>query len=486
MKHGLQYRALALGVALAVTLAPVSHGWGPVSQVSIVNTAVYVVSLDGSIPLRKFRQYVEQGARMEASEREAMYPNFDIDPVGTISTEISLLKSMMGDRIDPYFAYRLGALGTLVAEATAPLAEAPAPVQAQYYGDVDGYIGRAKIDPRNDRHQVDPSAYFSRLRTIAQAQDETIILEYRTGLGFEGLAKAAISQDASRSVDAVADVFYSIISSRVAFSNISSSNAREYALGAMEFYIQKKNLEEAGEVYKKMESLGLRSNDLRKRIGDMYYEGGYYDRAVQEYMAVLQSDPGRRDVIEHISDYYVKVGDEAMEYERLEAAEEAYGSALAANKLHPTAQSKLQGVEDLIEERDSRMGVARGAIQRAQDAESVAQQEALSGNYAQAIAALRLAEQEYRSVTPEFPDAARQASVGLQNVTNQLNQYKEALIVNAQVLSGAGYAESVKRIAASMPGFGEDGLHALVENEFQGAVDALRKAMIAEKDLGDG
>ena len=286
--------------------------------------------------------------------------------MGAIESEMYLLQAVNAGRVDPYFAYRLGVLGMLVAEASAPLADSDPAIRDLYYADVEGVIERIQLKPAK-RIKVDPSTYFAEVRSDAARRRDLILTDYRTGIGFKGTATTALSEDASRSVNAVADVHQSVLVGKVAAANISPSQIRDYVVRAIQFYIKRGNDAETDSAYKRLTDLNVSTVDLQKQIGDMFYDAGKYERAMQEYRAVLALDPARRDVTERIAAYYVKLGDDALNEKRLEVAREAYQNALNADKLQPDAQRKLLDAEKLIVERDARLASTRETLTAADD-----------------------------------------------------------------------------------------------------------------------
>src|SRR5690606_33593746 len=133
--------------------------------------------------------------------------------------EMSLLQAVRSDRIDPYYAYRMGVLGKMVAQAVAPLADAPPNIKSAYYADVDGAIQGARLQ-NSQRKLVDPRPYFNGVIRDARSNAQTIILEYQAGDGFQGLAKNAVPGHASRAVAAVADVWHTIFATQVDYANV--------------------------------------------------------------------------------------------------------------------------------------------------------------------------------------------------------------------------------------------------------------------------
>jgi tetratricopeptide (TPR) repeat protein len=461
---------------VAVFACAAAQAWGPATQLAIVTTAVRVVSEDGTIPLHNLAAYVRQGAEAPAAVVEQLYPTFSADPITTIAKEMYLLQSVRGSRVDPYFAYRLGTLGKLVAEGTTPLATASEMIRREYNRDVDAVISGVQmgLSPRRD---VDPSSYFDLVRSQATGQDLTIVTDYRGGVGFSGLARASLSKDATRSVDAVADVFHTIISKSASMVNVSRGNTREYTLAALDFYLERKKLAEAEEVYDRVKESGLLSAEVQKDIGDMFFEAGLYDQAMKEYQGVLAGDPDNRDVLKRVAEYHVRIGEDALKANRLEAARDDFRAAVEADKLHPDAQRKLFQTESRIAERDARLAESTKAIETAQAFIAQAESAAMEQNFAVAIAHLRNARTEYEKVTSEFPDEAQTASAGMRSIDSTLTQYNQDFITNAQRLSGAGADAEARRLAAAAGPVAPDAFHKLIERELDAGIDRLRQEL---------
>lgn len=478
MIAGIRYFVVAVAAAVLglVGFAPPSFAWGPVTQTSIVSAGAHVLDQERSFNLERMLRYVAQGASINEEQLNELHPSYQVDPVGAIQREMVLLQSLRGDRVDPYYAYRLGVLGKMVASATAPLATARTGVQEQYYSDVDRAIDGVEMRMA-PRKLVDPRPYFSRVRAQAANDDQTIIVDYQGGEGFSGFARSALSGAASRSVNAVADVWYTILTSQVAAFELPNTGRREFILGAIDFYLQNGNLEEVAASYEMAADQGLLDVNMQKSIGDLYFDAGLYERAIQEYEKVLTSDPGRRDVIERVANYYEMVGDDALAQENLEDAREAYAQALEIDSLHPEAQRKLLNVEARIYARDERLLSQRMAVEEAREFENRAEEAAARRDYARAISLLRQAEQRYQGVTEEFPSEARLANIGVKNVSVRMRELKGELIANSQTLSGTGYRYTARHLAEQTGDVSEEALQQMLRNEYRSALQALGAQM---------
>jgi len=460
----------AMSVALAAT--PSAVAWGPVADRSIVSAGTHVLSRDPEFNLQPLLRNVLDGAGLSEDELNALHPSYAVDPVGAITREMILLQALRGPRIDPYFAFRLGALGKMVASTTAPLAKASPAIRERYYEDVDARIDGVDLE-MGRRKLVDPRPYFSRLEDQADQNANTIAVDYRGGVGFDGFARSSLSQDASRSVNAVADVWYTILTSQVTTQTQPREDKRAYLLDAIRFHLDRGNLEEVEATYDTIREEQLLDANMLKRIGDAYYDAGLFQQAIEAYQSVLERDPGRRDVVERVSEYYVMVGDDAADEGDFEDAREAYEDALAANTLHPSAQRKLLDVEARIFARDERLLNQRLALEQAREFEKRAEEASIRRDYARAINLLREAEQRYQRVTNEFPNEAKTANIGLRGVSLRLRELKEELIANSQNLSGTGFAADADRLVGGVKGLSREALREMVEREYEDALRAL-------------
>lgn len=470
---------LALAMALLATPARQAVAWGPQAQASITIVAAHVLSRDDEYRLTRLLKYVRQGATVSEAIEAQMHPLFKIDPVGAIQREMALLQSVRGDRIDPYYVYRLGVLGKLISQATAPLAQANRGVRQRYYADVDNAIDGVSLKAKV-RKLVDPRAYFQIVTSQAWEYDQTIILDYQGGVGFRGFGGPALSNDASRSVNAIADVWFTIMSSTAPSFELSPSNMREYTLGAIEFYLGIENIQEAQAAYEEASSRNILTADVQKAIGDLYFDTGLPERAIEEYQKVLEQSPGRRDVTERMSRHFEMVGDEAIARQNLEGARDAYASALQIDSLHPVAQRKLLKVEARIFARDERLIAQRIAIEEAQEFQSRAGEAAVRRDYAQAMGLLREAQRRYGRVTDEFPIEARKATLGAKDVGLRIGELKRELIANAQSLSGTGFRLDAQRLATTIEDGNQRALSDMLKDEHDSAIRELQRQVTSE------
>jgi tetratricopeptide (TPR) repeat protein len=304
-------------------------------------------------------------------------------------------------------------------------------------------------------------------------------VDYRTGEGFVGFAGGALPQDLSRSINAVADVWHTIFANSVTGLDVARADVRGFYLNAIEFHLTRTrpNIAEASESLARLREANLLDADTYKAAGDLFFAANLEERAMEQYEAALALEPGRRDVMEKVAQYYVQKGERAQQEKRLEDAAEAFQSAQQANPLHPDAQRKLIEARDNIEDRDARLQQARQAIGEGDSAMSDAQTAAFDSNFAEAITKLRLAQRAYATVTNEFPVEAETAQSSLREADLLMREYKGDLITNAQSLSGSGFPNDARRLAENAEDIGEEALRSMLDREYRNAVQTLRQQL---------
>lgn len=432
-----------LGGVLAVRPAA---GWGPKTQEAVVTTALHVLNKEGVVRIARLAPEVQQGASAPAKMVQEIYPTFSNDPLHSIETEIRLLSAVRGSSVDPYLAYRLGLLGALVSRVSAPLAGEPSIYRTEYYKDVDQNIEQVSLKS-SQRKTVDVIPYLERVRMLANVRRDLLLKDYQAGIGWLGVARSSLAEEASRSVEAIADIWYTILTGPSRQAAVSVEEVQKYVANALTYYVVRGNEAEIDANYARLAKLTTKTTEFARRLGDIFYEGGLYERAIKEYEIVLSHEPGQRDILEKIAAYYVKVGDGFAEAKRLEQAREAYARAAKVDPLYSNAEVKRIEIETRINQRNARQETARRLIKEAEELQTEAEQLAMKGRHADAIGLLHEAEAKYKAVTTEFMPEYKTADSGLNTIAIKLGRLTNDLIQNAQSLSGSGAALDAERLA---------------------------------------
>lgn len=466
-----------LTALLLAALALPAAAWGPKTQLAISTAALHLIAKEGNLPLSKMADSVRRGAMDSQASITALYPDMQSGPIQAIETEIVLLKSMRGDKLDNYFAYRMGLLGKLVAQITAPMAEANPTYRNLYYTDVERVIESTGVTnlPANS---VDSAEYFVRVLAEANANNDVIEREYESGVGIGGVAKSLLGADTSRSVRAVADVWSTILTASAVTGNVSPDRMREYCLHGMKFYIDRAVAPAMAAAEVRYEALVAPDASYLVELGDAYFGAGFNDQAIGKYKAAINLDPDRRDVASKISDFYMAKGATDLENGQLEAAEDSFAAALASNPLHDSAEGSRLQVARMIEERDARLAANQAALDRAAELERLADEEALRKRAAEAIDLLRGAESAYMEVTDEFPLELSLRERGLGALRIRVQELKQQIMVNAEDFSGTGYVQDVPRLVqVHGTGLDEAGLKSLLQRDYDAEYDAVSKRL---------
>jgi len=481
-RRGAPYYTLVCAI-LGILVTTSAVAWGPKTQLSIVTTALHLLSKDGNIPLDRLERDLQMGAVIPMESLRNTYPSLDLDPISALEPEIFLLQAVRSDRVDPYFAYRLGVLGKLVAEATSPMRSVDPTYRNLYFADVDRRIETVTLK-MGPRQVVDPKAYFPLLIEQANVHNDAIQRDYQAALGFGGLAGSLLAEDASRSVNAIADVWHTILSRRTQMGGVSEKQRQGYVLDAYAFYIPRRNPAEIEAADARLATLAKRTPEMNIQIGDLFYRAEFYDHAMAAYREALAAAPEQRNVIEKIANYYVERGAAALKQRQLESALEAFQAALDADPMHPTAERERLQVAAMIAAREARLAAARDALERAKGAQNLAEQEAMNGRYAESFSLFRQATDAYQEVTDEFPTERQQSERGLNDVRYRMQQLKEDLMANARSFSGSGIQLDPARLARTRAtDIEQQALRELTQASLAAALEQLQADMQRELAL---
>ncbi|MFP4501645.1 MAG: tetratricopeptide repeat protein [Candidatus Hydrogenedentota bacterium] len=450
--------------------------WGPKAELTIVDFALNLLSSEADLPLKRKQREIRQGVMISQEKLADRQSAFNSNLARAIASEMYLLERVGRNGFDIYFAYRLGGLGKMVAMAASPMQEAPAVFRAAYDTDVENNIDRLSV-PESRRDVVDPKSYIPRLQQSATGRDEMITRDYQEGTGFKGVARQSLASDAGRAVDAVADVWYTILTEDTLSAAVSDAELQRYLLGAYEYYIDRGNITEIEAAAERLENLVSINTAMREQIGDYFYEAGFYEQAMASYKQVLEEAPGNSAVIGKIADYYIEQGEALLGEEELEDALDAFETALEADPVNAGAQAKRLETERLIAEREDRRDEARTALDSATSFEAQAEEHAFEGYYVEAIAAYVEASHAYDKVTSEFPELYSRAQQGLRSTTSRIDELRDELIANVNEYSGSGNVFDLF-IIADIQGreLDQDVLRSLSDAAYDETFDRLEEA----------
>ena len=276
------------------------------------------------------------------------------------------------------------------------------------------------------------------MERVTQAKwNDLIAGEYQSGSGFRGTAAARLGIDISRSVNAVADVWWTIISSGTVPGDVSEAQLQRYVIDAYDFYVARNNTAEIDAADEGYRNLVKFTADMNGKIGDMLYAAGLRERAVKHYEEAVEEAPDRRDILEKVGNYHSEIAEENLKKGLLEEAMAGFEKALATNLLHPTAERSRLEVAAMIRQRDEQIALYQSQLKQAKDLQSLAEEEAAKNRFAEAMALLAV-EESYASVGDEFPTEAQQRARGIREVQTGLMNCSRGSPIAA--FSGVGFA----------------------------------------------
>ncbi len=449
------------------------YSWGPTSQISIVNNAIHLIDKELNASLKKLDTEIKNGAGITDETLYTLIPTAKTDPVRAIETEMNLLIAVKTKKIDPYYAFRLGVLGKLTAQTTSPLQNADPTIQILYNSDVEKMIENVPLRT-TQRQKVNPSVYFAQLYRQILSRDRIFEQEYKSNIGFKGTASTTLSECVSISLNAVADVWYSILVPGQVVGGVSEVSLRDYALQGGLFYAKRGKIEEIRTNIRKLSDLVTFTEDMYIQIADTLLGMDINELAIEQYKNALALNLNRKDISRKIADYYVGKGTKALETKKLEEALELFNNAISVDPLHPEAERLRLETEHSIKERETRLAQTKEALERAEKLQSTAEQEALTGRIAESIVLLRQALATYDEVSDEFPMENQQKNRGIRIVNARIQELKGQLLESSKNFSGkypnVDLVNSINRISNEIA---NSIIKETIDNGFQSGLQSL-------------
>ncbi len=481
----MKYRNFFYGNALLICLllATPAFAWGPRSQQVIVTTALQLVSREQNLPLNRLQSDIQAGAALSPPMIEALYPDLLSDPLRAIENEMALLTAARGAKIDSYYAFRLGALGKVVSNYAAPMYTADPTLRSQYYNDAEGSVNPGSLKPA-PRKIYESMQALERVMREANSGNDLIENDYKTGRGFKASAQARLAEDLSRSVNVVADIWWSIVTSRAVQGNISQRQLQQYILQAYTYYVDQGSTAALESAEKNYEKLVEFSPDLRVQLGDLFQNAGMLERSIREYEIALEGAPEKRDIVEKIGNYYSDQAEKSLEKGLLEDALAGFEKALAVYGLHPTAERRRLEVEAMIRQRDALHAQYQESLAMADEMRSLAEDEASRSRYAEAIALLQQSQTALSDVGDEFPLEMQHRIRAERDNRTRIAEFRQLLLSNTAAFSGSAFGPDMKAlIQSASEGIEEEALLSFFDQAYLKEMVRLKASMQSTASL---
>lgn len=434
--------------------------WGDRAQRSISYMALQVIQKDHPDTLREYERDVLQGSVDGwAVLADSVPMNSDAEVVAAVNGQIQLLRDVRQYGVGSYFAYRMGVLASLVADALLPYGIPWTPnekaLHARMSEDIDAHLDSFKyttLSPRRTyiRH-AEP--YLAERRTFLQENLKLIADDYARGSGYDGYLGQAAPVYFTKAVDAVSDAWYTVMRVDPDSSDQPASRASLtwFLVSEIEYLLaEKKNFVQTDLTYSHFEKVNPGLVEAFERVGDLYYAFGTEqakDRAVREWRTAHGlSGTNRANVGKKLANHYLKVGRHYLEEGKkprssdtdLPKALQSFQEAMLFNRDSAEAARGVQDANVAIADREERLRVARDFIANAERVRAEAARGFAEQDFGTAITKFKQAISLFDAVGDDFEKEASTAKEGVSAVKKDIAKVIQTIIDKATEAIDAG------------------------------------------------
>ena len=528
MRRKTALRTITVVALLVLFPASEALAWGPNAKSAIINTAIHMTrrvhneafrSLGHGETYRPHAQVydgdVVRGthAGLDAI-REISPPISEEMAIAEVERQIQILRAVRDDGTGSYFAYRMGALGALVANLMFPYGiprtEAEETLSRQLIEDVEDRLREFPFQARRQgRIAIDvPTEYFRRQRAFHQQAMQVIASDYQQSRGYDGYMNNAAPRLFSSSIEAVTDAWHTVLRSQAPLEGQPATREELtwFYTDEIEYLLNVRgHARGADEAYRKFQRVNPGLYAPFEEIGDAFYAFGDHERAVREWEYALNLDGAdRRRVAQKLAGHFMDLGLDALAIaeseptrreEALEEAQWAFRNVLRYDPRDDQAPELMGEVNAMAQEHREQLRMVTQIMSGAESVLSEARSDVEAGDYGAAFSAFFRARELYESVGSDFPDHYRQAQERLREIEVAVRRGVERLLddayealadgrdaVNAQNFDAArDYYRLAREIADEIPveeddAFSEDQRELLDE-----VSEALDEAQAAEQ-----
>lgn len=449
--------SLIVAAAACAITAPEAAAWGERAQRSLSSMALQVIKTDYPYAFQsEGSNYENDVIAGSVAGLPALSDSFstasDANAIQSIATEIELLRDVRKFGTGSYFAYRMGALGHAVAELMIPYGLAQDTegqrLANQMDEDIDAHLGqyRYKATQRTREFIREPGQFFTRRRSFVHDDMRIIAQDYRLNRGYDGFLKEGGPAYFSRAVDAIADVWHTILREEPDPSQGSASPrmVSGYFVEEIGYLLgEKRNTNAADRAYDNFLKVNQQLPEAYEQIGDQFYQLGTevgVKRAVREWrIAHNIGGTTRNRVANKLSGHFLEEGRVFLaRTNEPGAAESDYTSALRSfeqalefNRGSDEAAKLIQQTNVAIQERNERFQTTVEFISKGEQIREKADNMRNAEDFGNAIQTYRAAIVPYEAVDDEFEDQSKQAQDAISKIKSEI-----ATVIN-KVLSQA-------------------------------------------------
>ncbi len=415
--------------------------WGTRSMRSITAMGLQVLKHDfpnvfrpGGIVGANFERDVMAGSTDGWQILSKRVPlNNDEEVIQAIAGEIQLLREARRHGPTSYFAYRMGVLASLTAQAMLPYGFPWTPEEQELrrlvISDIESHIDTYGFSvAQKNREFVRNAPEYFRQRRSFHAEDKRLIAnDYERGVGYEGFLKQGGRAYFIRAVETVADVWNTVLradsaGAGFALAKPSPRSLTWYFVDEMEYLVNVKNNQlQIEKVYKNFEEANPRLTEAYEYIADVFYahpDEVIKMRGVAEWQKAYDlGGPERSRIGRKLSGHYMSEGRSFLERAGQPDAEEtdlnnalnAFERSLDYDRSSDMAAQLIQETHVAIKERNERLEVILNIIATGERIHEEANRFREARDFANAISTFRQSIGFFEAVDDEFKEQSKTA-----------------------------------------------------------------------------
>jgi hypothetical protein len=417
-----------------VSLAESASAWGPEAKRRLVLSSLSIVrqTVPRAVTSETTAYDADVLRGMEdgwAAIAERLPITNEQQAVDAISYELDTLKRALPHGAGSHFAYRMGVLAALTADAMLPygivFSSKDEKLSEQLKADIDKRAARLKFIPkiRTVRFIHATSAYYQEYRREIEGDKNIIRDDYGRGNGYNGYMNQAAQTYYQRTIEAIVDVWYTIFTPERRQAVIPPSNRTMtyYYIDEIEYLLnEKENFDFANRSYTLYEQFNPDLKETHLNIGDLYYNYGVeqdfrqsVQRGVDEWKkAQTNSGKQRQLASERLSDHFISDGDSLFKRARSPIGQEsdytdalnAFRLALEYNRTNPLAADRISETSKIIQQRREDYELQQDLINSSMIIMKEAERSLVAQDYGSALSAYNQSLNLLSTITDQFSD----------------------------------------------------------------------------------
>ncbi|HOF40858.1 MAG TPA: hypothetical protein PLD73_12360 [Candidatus Hydrogenedentes bacterium] len=453
-----RFVAVVAVVLAAAVCSGDAFAWGPRAQRAITGTSIQVVSRSIKDAYKttsaNYEEDVLKGALAGPSAlRDAVGLNNDARVIHRIEAEMQLLNYVRSSATGSYYAYRIGVLSSLISDLYLPYmwdtSREGRKLAAQINTEIDEHLDNFTYVPLREKPLIirELRAYLDSSRRYMPDAALMIQADYSRGEGYEGYLRNGGAQNAfNAAVQASSDITYTIMQTEQAMGYLKPSDETLtwFFVDNIEYMLkEKKNAKAADTAYSHFTRVNKGIYSAYEQIGDMYYEFGNKDRAVEEWKTALESRGSDRPrIVRKIANYYIEKGNELAESvsnpdapsNALQQALVFFERAMEIDRGNETAARAIQETRVEQKRRDEREQTDREIVSAGETA--LAEAGTLMGQqkYGEALTVYQKAMALFNNVSSEFKAQRERAEAGKKDAQGNIRKAVTEIIQQGQSL----------------------------------------------------